>query len=167
MPRLPPGAGSCATSQAQPTQTHTRANQCTDNTLMHDNLVKMDHDSISSMEQAQDYLEKQGYAPPDTHGGKAALSYTLWLLAHCAPSTILPKALRAVAILLEHELSADTADTIVATRLHKLNPMLHLMDHMADTMQEAMEDTRKAADHLYRTGEETRDAPERHGSHEG
>jgi len=72
-----------------------------------------------------------------------------------------------IAIILEHESSADTTHMIAATISCKLNPMLHLMDHMADTMQEAMEDTRKAADHLYRTGEETRDAPERHGSHEG
>jgi len=46
---------------------------------------------------------------------------------------------------------------IADTVLHNLSPMLHLMDHVADTAQEAVEDTRKAADHLYRTGEETRD----------
>jgi len=111
---------------------------------------------MSSAEQAQDYLEKQGYAPPDAHSGKAALSYTLQLLAHCAPSTILPKALRVITILLEHESSANTADMIAATILCKLDPMLQFMDHAADTMQ-AVENTRKAADHLYRTGEETRD----------
>ena len=41
--------------------------------------------------------------------------------------------------------------------LHKLGLVLHLMDHMVDTVQEAMEDTRKVMDCLYRTGEETRD----------
>ena len=77
MPRPLPGASSHATSQVQPTQICTRANHGTDNTPKHDDLVKMDQDSMSSAEQAQDYLEKQGYAPPDAHSGKAALSYTL------------------------------------------------------------------------------------------
>jgi len=45
----------------------------------------MSHDPILSVEQAQEYLEKQGYAPPDAYGGKATLNYTLQLLAHCAP----------------------------------------------------------------------------------
>jgi len=117
----------------------------------------MDQDSLSSAEQAQNYLEKQGYAPPNIHGGKAALSYTLQLLAHCAPSTILPRVLKVVAIILEHELANDTAHTIADSVLHKLGLMLLLMDHVMDTMQEAVEDTRKAADHCYRTGEETRD----------
>ena len=46
---------------------------------------------------------------------------------------------------------------IASTVLHKLSPVLHLMDHAADTAQEAVEDTRKAVDHLYRTSKETRD----------
>jgi len=75
----------------------------------------------------------------------------------CTPSTILPKALRVIAIILEHVSSIDTAHTIATMILHKLDPMLHLMDHAADTMQEAVEDTRKATDCLYRTGQETRD----------
>jgi len=44
---------------------------------MHNELIKMNQDSMSSAEQAQEYLEKQGYAPPDAHGSKAALSYPL------------------------------------------------------------------------------------------
>jgi len=37
----------------------------------------MSHDLISLAEQAQEYLEKQGYAPPDAHGSKATIRYTL------------------------------------------------------------------------------------------
>ena len=157
MPRPLPGTGSCATSQLQPTQIHTRANHSTDSTLLHNKLIKTEHESMSLVEQAQNYLEKQGYAPPDVHGGKAVLSYMLRLLAHCAPLTILPRALKVLTIILDHESSNDTAHMIADMVLLKLSPVLHLMDHVADTAQEAVEDTRKAADHLYRTGEETRD----------
>ena len=39
----------------------------------------------------------------------------------------------------------------------KLDPVLERMDHAADVAQEAVRDTRKAADCLYRMGEEMRD----------
>ena len=63
--------------------------------------------------QAQDYLEKLGYAPLDTQGNKVALGYMLHLLAHCMTSAILPKAVRAVATILENEGAINTADMIV------------------------------------------------------
>jgi len=40
--------------------------------------------------------------------------------------------------------------------MQKLDPVLDLVDQAADTAREAVTDTRKATDHLYRTGEETR-----------
>jgi len=74
MPRLLLGTGSHAMSQPQPTQICTRANHGTDSTPSHNELIKMDHESMSLVEQAQNYLEKQGYAPPDVCGSKAVLS---------------------------------------------------------------------------------------------
>jgi len=112
---------------------------------------------MASAMQAQEYLEKQGYTLPDMQGGKAALSYTLWGLAHCMPSAILPKSLRAVAIILEHKEASNVANTIVAAVMHKLDPLLDLMDHAANVMQVAVKDTRMVVDWLYRTGEEMRD----------
>jgi len=50
-----------------------------------------------------------------------------------------------------------TVDTIVAAVMQKLDPMLKMVDHVADTAQEATGDTSKAVDHLYRTGEKMRD----------
>jgi len=143
----------------QPTHAHasTRASHRSKCLLTHNELVKLYQDSITSATQAQDNLEKQGYAQPDTKGSKAALSYTLHLLAHCAPLAILPKAIRAVAIILECEEATNAANTILATVMHRLNPMLNLMDHLAEITQAAVEDMRKGADCLYRTGEETPD----------
>jgi len=107
--------------------------------------------------QAREYLEKQGYAPPDTQGGRATLSYSLLLLLHCTPQNVLPKGIRAISMLLQHEEAGQSADTIVAAIMHKLDAMLKHMVHMANVVQEAVNDTRKATDHLYRTGEEMRD----------
>src|SRR5467141_1989697 len=85
----------------------------------------------------------------------SATPYCCWLTA--PPPTSLPKAMRVVAAILEHKEVSRAADRIVAAVMWKLNPVLDLMDQAADTAQEAVTDTRKAADRLYRTGEETRD----------
>jgi len=69
----------------------------------HEELLKMNKDLLMSVIQAQEYLEKQRYVPPDMQGCKAMLSYTLLLLVHCTPPNIFPKAIRAVVMLLEHE----------------------------------------------------------------
>ena len=78
---------------------------------------------------------------PQLHkGGKASLSDTLLLLAHCALPSILPKAIRAVTTILEHEEMGHTADTIVAVVMHKLDPILNLMDHAANKAQKACQE---------------------------
>ena len=77
MPRVPLGISNHTTSQLKPTQICTRANHGIDHTPTCDELVKVNQDSFLLAEQAQEYLEKQGYAPPNAQGGKAALSYTL------------------------------------------------------------------------------------------
>src|SRR5882672_4367497 len=151
------GTGSRATPQPQPSQIRTRASQVLDRVPMHEELVKMNKDSLKTAAQAHEYLEKQGYVPPDAKGGKATLSYTLLLLLHAAPPNVLPKGIRVVATLLESEEVGRTADTIVAAVMRKLDPVLELMEHTTDMEQEAIGDTRKAADRLYRTGEEMRD----------
>jgi len=139
-------------SQPQPIQTHTRAS-CgpdPDHIPTREELVKMHQILITSAQQAQEYLEKQGYTPPDVQGSKAPLSYTLLLLAHCTLPSLLPKAIRPVAAVLECEETTKTTNTIVAAVMHRLNLVLNLIYHVADMAQEAIEDTRKAADWLYR-----------------
>jgi len=70
-------------------------------------------------------------------GEKASLSPTLLLLAHCAPLSTLPKAIRAVTTILEDEEARRTADTHVVAIMQKLDPILNLMDHAADMAKEA------------------------------
>ena len=70
---------------------------------MHEELIKKHKDSLTMAAQAREYLEREGYAPPDELGGRAKLSYMLLLLLHAMPPRILPKGIRAVATLLEHE----------------------------------------------------------------
>ena len=48
----------------------------------------------------------------------------LLLFLHAAPPSILPKGIRVVATLLEHEEMTRTADTIAAVVLHKIDPVL-------------------------------------------
>jgi len=69
-------------------------------------------------------------------------------------------------MLLQHEEAGQSADTIVAAIMHKLDAMLKHMVHMANVVQEAVNDTRKATDHLYRTGEEMRMTAEGDGGSE-
>jgi len=107
--------------------------------------------------QAREYLEKEGYAPLDMWGSKAKLSYTLLLLLHAVPLSILPKGIRAVATLLECEEKAHTTDIITATILRKIDPALESLEKVADQAQGAASDTRMAVDRMYRRGEETRD----------
>ena len=58
---------------------------------------------------------------------------------------------------MEPKKASKAVDTLVAAVMCKLDPMLDLVDHMAYMVQEAIMDTRKAADSLNRTREETRD----------
>ena len=104
----------------------------------------MNKDSLTMAAQVREYLEKEGYAPPDKQGGK--LSYMLLLLLHAVPLSILPKDIRAVAMLLEHEETTCTADIIAAAVLHKIDPELESMGQAADQIQGAASDARKAVD---------------------
>jgi len=107
--------------------------------------------------QAREFIKKQGYAPPEVQGEKGLLCYTLLLLAHCALLNIHPKTIREVATILEDEKAQCTMNTIVATVMQKLNPILNLMDHAANMTQEAANSTRTVVDRMYRTTKDTRD----------
>ena len=106
----------------------------------------MNKDSLTMAAQVREYLEKEGYAPPDEQGGRAKLSYMLLLLLHAVPPSILHKGIRAVAMLLEHEETTCTADIIAAAVLHKIDPELESMGQAADQIQGAASDARKAVD---------------------
>ena len=138
-------------------QIRTRSNQEPGRTPTYEEFLKKNKELIKSTTQAREYLEKQGYTLPDEQGGRTSLSYTLLLLLHATTLSILPKGIRAVAMLLEHEEASRTADTITATIMSRLDPVLEHMALMADLVQEVVFDIMKAVDQLYRTGEETRD----------
>ena len=112
--------------------------------------MKKNKDSLTMALQAREYLEKEGYAPPDEWGGRAKLSYMLLLLLHAVPPSILPKGIRAVIMLLECEETTHTTDIIAATILRKIDLVLELMGQAADQTQGAALDARKAVDRLYR-----------------
>ena len=92
----------------------------------------MNQDSMTSSAQDQEYLEKQGYLLPDAQGSEAMLTHL-----HPAAAGPLhspdypPQAMRVVTIILEHEEASNATNTIAV--MHKLNPVLDLMDHAADT----------------------------------
>src|SRR5882724_5275647 len=88
----------------------------------------------------------------------------LLLLLHAAPPSILPKGIRAVATLLEHEETAHTSEIIATAVLCKIDLALNLMEKAANQAQGAASDTRTVADQMYtvadqmyRTGEDMRD----------
>ena len=70
---------------------------------MYKELIKMNKDLTTMAAKAQEFLEKEGYTPPDERGGKALLSYTLLLLLHNVPPNLLSKGIRVVATLMEPE----------------------------------------------------------------
>ena len=97
------GMGGCTTLQPQPSQICTRANKALERTPTYEELIKMNKDSTTTAAQVREFLEKEGYTPPDARGGKASLSYTLLLLLHAEPPNLLSKGIRAVATLMECE----------------------------------------------------------------
>jgi len=117
----------------------------------------MNKDSPATAAQAREYLESEGYALPDAQGGKAKLSYTLLLLLHTAPLSILFKGIRAAATLLEREETTRTTEAVAAAIMRKIDPELKSLEKAANQAQDAASDTRTAADHMYRTGEDTQD----------
>src|SRR5882724_7512480 len=108
------GSGSHTTLQPQTSQIHTRANKGLERVPTLEELMKANKDSLTTAAHAREFLEKEGYAPPDTWGGRAKLSYMLLLLLHAAPPSILPKGIRAVVMLLECKENTCTTD-IIAT----------------------------------------------------
>jgi len=113
---------------------------------MYKELIKMNKDLTTMAAQVREFLEKEGYAPPDARGGKASLSYTLLLLLHAAPPNILSKGIRVVATLMECEEAGRSAETIAAVVMQKLDPVLTAIDHVAGQVQGATADTSKATD---------------------
>jgi len=61
-----------------------------EHTPSQEELAKINQDVLANTKLAWEYLEKQGYAPADMQGNQAMLSYSLLLLAHCAPPSVLP-----------------------------------------------------------------------------
>ena len=119
--------------------------------------MKLNQDILVNAKQAQEYLEKQGYALADAQGNRTSLSYTLLLLAHCAPPSILPKGMRAVATLLELETADQSAKIIATSVMNRINPLLDLTLHTTETIEETTKHTRQAADRMFNTCEEARD----------
>jgi len=120
-------------------------------------LAKLNQDVLSSEKQAWEFLERQGYAPTDVQGNQALLSYTLLLLAHCVPPSILPKGIRAVATLLEQEVAAQNTELIAIAIMRQISLLLDLSNHAAEIIDEATKHTQQAADRIYSTCEEARD----------
>ena len=89
--------------QPPPNQIFTRSNQEPGHILTYEELLKKNKELIKMATQVREYLEKQGYVLPDEQGGRTLLSYTLLLLLHAVTLSILPKGIRAVAMLLEHK----------------------------------------------------------------
>ena len=92
MPTLA-GSGGQATSQLQTSQICTRANKGLERVPTLEELMKANKDLLTMAAHAREFLEKEGYAPPDARGGRAKLSYMLLLLLHAAPPSIPPKGL--------------------------------------------------------------------------
>jgi len=92
MPTLA-GSGSQATSQPQTSQIRTRANKGLERVPTLEELMKANKDSLATAAHAREFLEKEGYAPPDARGCRAKLSYMLLLLLHAAPQASSQKGL--------------------------------------------------------------------------
>jgi len=95
----------------------------------------MKHGILPSAKAAREFLEKQGYAPVDAQGNKASLAYMLLLLAHCAPSSILPRGIHAVTMLLELEMATHCADAVSTGIMKKLELFLAIAEHTAEILQ--------------------------------
>jgi len=78
-------------------------------------------------------------------------------LAHCAPASILPRGIQAVATVFENEAVMKMADAVPANVVRRIDPLLNLVKEVADTTEGVFSDARKAADILYSTCEEARD----------
>src|SRR5882672_7647140 len=113
----------------------------------------MRQDVMPTAKLARDFLEKHGYVPTDTQGNKASLVYSLLLLAHCTPSSILPKGIRAVATLLELETTTQCMEAVSLHVIKRLDPFLAIAEHTAKIVQEATVEARQVADRLYSTCE--------------
>ena len=66
----PTGSGGHATPQPLPSQIRTRANRGLERTPTHEELARTNKDPLATAAQAREYLEREGYAPPDAQGGK-------------------------------------------------------------------------------------------------
>jgi len=86
-------------------------------------LIRLNQDALTSAAQAGDYLEKQGYELADKNGSRAFLSYTL-LLTHCVPPNILPRGIREVTTLLEHEESTRLSQSVPNAKSHPFTSTL-------------------------------------------
>ena len=123
----------------------------------HEELVKINQDVLSLAAQACKYLEKEGYALVDANGARALLTYTLLLLTHCTLPNTLPRGIQVVATLLEHEETSRVAEAVALSVTRRVDPLVNLMEHVAESVQKSVMDTRGAAMMMYNTWEEVRD----------
>jgi len=93
----------------------------------------------------------------DAQGNRTMLAHTLLLLAHCTPQAVLPQGIRAIATILESEAVTKTVDMVMANVAKRINPLLELVEEVADTTQGVMTEARKATNMLYSTCEDVRD----------
>jgi len=110
---------------------------------------------------AREYLEKQAYLLADAQGNKVMLAHSLLLLMHCTLASMLSKGIHAIVTLLEHEETSRTAEVVAMSVARRVDPLVDMMEHTAETIQESVMDTKKSAIMMYSTWEEVRDEIQR------
>ena len=78
----------------------------------------------------------------DTQGNRTMLGNTLLLLAHCASQAVLPRGIQAIATILENKAVTKMADVVTVNVTKRINPLLELIQEVADMMQGVMTEAR-------------------------
>lgn len=89
------------------------------------------------------------------------LSYALLLLASTAPAKILQDGIKYIAILMDDAEVEKSGDRLSSYVINKLSPLLDRAQDITTNASNAVDSTRKSADRLHNTYEETRDEIQR------
>jgi len=73
--------------------------------------------------------------PIDTQGNRMTIVHMLLLLAHCMPSSIIPRVIQAVATLLKNEVDMGTIDRISTSITKKVDPLLNSAEQVVKEVQ--------------------------------